>query len=125
MNAPVFTHIIAGRRRNGYETVGDIKVAFIDSFKQLEVTNKVDTSKTKLHVFCKHGTHEKASFVSLDDLGNISILLDEVNNLEEEITHLFNEVFLFSSLKKYPNQSGSKYTQNMHRITDSQPIKNQ
>ena len=32
-------------------------------------------------------THEKASFVSLDDLDNISILLVEDNNLEKEITH--------------------------------------
>ena len=42
-------------------------------------------------------THEEASFVSLDDLDNVSILLDDDNDLEEEITHLFNEVFLFSS----------------------------
>ena len=33
-------------------------------------------------------THEESSFVSLDNLGNISILLDEDHNLEEEITHL-------------------------------------
>ena len=45
-------------------------------------------------------THEQAFFVPLDDLDNISILLDQDNNLEEEITHLCNEVFLFSSLKK-------------------------
>ena len=45
-------------------------------------------------------THEEASFISSDDLDNISILLDEDNDLEEEITHLFNEeVFLYSSLK--------------------------
>ena len=44
-------------------------------------------------------THEKASFVSLDDLDNISILLDDDNDLEEEITYLFDEL-LFSSLKK-------------------------
>ena len=30
-------------------------------------------------------THEEASFVSLDDLGDIFILLDENNDLEEEI----------------------------------------
>ena len=35
-------------------------------------------------------THEKASFVSLNDLDNISILLEVDNDLEEEITHLFN-----------------------------------
>ena len=45
-------------------------------------------------------THEEASFVSLDDLDNISILLDEDNDLEEELTHLFNVVFLFLNLKK-------------------------
>ena len=45
-------------------------------------------------------THEEASFISSDDLDNISISLDEDNDLEEEITHLFNEeVFLYSSLK--------------------------
>ena len=32
-------------------------------------------------------THEEASFVSLDDLDNISILLVEDNNLEKEINH--------------------------------------
>ena len=30
-------------------------------------------------------THEGASFVSLDDLDNISILLDNDNNLEKEL----------------------------------------
>ena len=45
-------------------------------------------------------THKEASFVSLDDLDNISILLDEDNDLEEELTHLFNVVFLFLNLKK-------------------------
>ena len=34
-------------------------------------------------------THEEASIVSLDNLNNVSILLDEDNDLEEEITHLF------------------------------------
>ena len=34
-------------------------------------------------------THEEASFVSLDDLDNITILSEEDNDLEEEITHLF------------------------------------
>ena len=33
----------------------------------------------------------KIRFVSLDDLDNISILLDKDNDLEEEITHLFND----------------------------------
>ena len=47
-------------------------------------------------------THKEASIVSLDNLNNISILLDEDNDLEEEITHLFNEVsnFLFKFEKK-------------------------
>ena len=45
-------------------------------------------------------TDEGASFVTLDDSDNISILLDEYNYLEENIAHLFNDVFLFSILKK-------------------------
>ena len=40
-------------------------------------------------------TYEEASFVSLDNLDNISVLLDEDIDLEEEITHLFNEVTIF------------------------------
>ena len=43
-------------------------------------------------------THEDTLFVHLDDLDNISILLDEGDDLEEEITDLFNEVS--SSLRK-------------------------
>ena len=57
-------------------------------------------------------THEEASFESW--LDNISILLEEDNDLEGELTHLFNEVF-FLSLKKQHNQLGSNYTQNMYR----------
>ena len=34
-------------------------------------------------------------FVSLDDLDNISISLNKDNDLEEEITNLFNEVSIF------------------------------
>ena len=67
------------------------------------------TSQTKLHVYCIHGFvlhSEEASFVSLDDLDNISIFSEEENDLEEEITNLFNEV---------SNQSGSTYIQNMYR----------
>ena len=46
-------------------------------------------------------TQEGAVFVSLDDLDNISILLGEENDFEEEITDLLNEVFfLFQSLKR-------------------------
>ena len=60
-------------------------------------------------------TDEGASFVYLDDLDNISVLLHDNNDLEEEITHFFNEVFLLSILKKKHNLS--KYTQNMYRNT--------
>ena len=35
-------------------------------------------------------THEEASFVSLDDLDNISTLLYEVDDLEEKFTDLLN-----------------------------------
>ena len=59
--------------------------------------------------------HEEASFVSLDDLENISILLDKDNDFEAKITYLL--VFLFSSLKKNHNQSGSKFTLNMYHNT--------
>ena len=44
---------IVTRPRNGFETVNNIKVVSINSFKQLEVANKVDTSKPKLCVYCK------------------------------------------------------------------------
>ena len=78
-------------------------------------------SQTKLHVYCKHGfglPTEEALFVSSDDLGNISILLNENNDLEEEITHLFNEVSIFIfKFEKPHNQSGFKYTKNMYRNT--------
>ena len=36
-------------------------------------------------------TPEEASFVSLDDPDDISMLLNKDNDLKEEITHLFNE----------------------------------
>ena len=83
---------------------------------------KSTTSQTKLHICCKRGlwiAHmEKASFVSLDDLDNISSLLDEDNDLEYEINHLFDKVSIsiFKFEKKH-NQSGSKYTQNIYRNT--------
>ena len=35
-------------------------------------------------------THEEAQFASSDDLDNISTLLDEGNDLQEEVTCLFN-----------------------------------
>ena len=59
-----------------------------------------------------------ALFVSLDDLDNISILLAEDNDLEEEITYLFNEanIFIFNFEKNTANQT-LKYTQNMYRNT--------
>ena len=38
-----------------------------------------------------------ASFVSLHDLDKVSILLVEDNDLEEEITHLFNEASVLIS----------------------------
>ena len=93
--------IIAIRSRNDYETVSNINVVSIDSFKQLEVAIKSITSQTKLHVYCKYdfGLHTLGSysFVSLNDLDNISISLDEDNDLEAEITHSFNEVSIFIS----------------------------
>ena len=51
-------------------------------------------------------THEDASFISLDDLDKISVLLGKVNDLEEEITHLFSEVsiFIFKFEKNPANQ---------------------
>ena len=47
---------------------------------------------------------EEASFVSSHGLDNISILLDEDNDLEEEITHLFNELSTF-----FPSLKRTKY----------------
>ena len=109
-----------GGIRNGYETVGNIKVFSMDSFQQLEVANKVDTSQTKLHVYCKvnmaSGKHEDASFVSLDDLENISILLNEDNDLEEETSHLFTELSIFIfKLEERHNQTGSIYPKHRYR----------
>ena len=42
-------------------------------------------------------THEEASFLSLDDLDNISTLLYEVDDLEEKFTDLLNEVSIIYS----------------------------
>ena len=54
---------------------------------------------------------------------NTCILLDEDNNLEEEIIHLFNEVSIFiSKFEKSYNQSGCKYTQNVYRNFKLQTI---
>ena len=59
----IFYIIIVNRPRNGYETVTNIKVVSVDSFKQLEVANKVTMSQTKQHVYCKLGfrLHTKVS----------------------------------------------------------------
>ena len=79
------------------------------------------TSKTKLHIYCTNWLRvahtRKLLLLSLDDLDHIYILLDEGNDLKKEITYLFNEVFLISSLKKKHDQSGPKYIQNMYRNT--------
>ena len=64
-------------------------------------------------------THEEALFVSLGDLDNISILLHEDNDLEEEISHLFNEVSIFIfKFEKKQKQSGFKYIPNIYRDTE-------
>ena len=38
-------------------------------------------------------THKEASFVSLGNLDDISILLDEDNDLEEETTHIYIDIY--------------------------------
>ena len=54
-------------------------------------------------------------FLSLFDLDQISFLLDEDNDLEKIITHLFGEVSIFSfKFEKTHNLSDSKYAQNMY-----------
>ena len=92
------------RSRNGYQTFGNIKRESIDSFKHLELATKVDCVANLSYMYIvtipSGCTHEEVSFVFLDDFGKISILLEKDNHLEEKITHLFNEIFLFSSLKK-------------------------
>ena len=45
-------------------------------------------------------THKEASFVFLDDLDNISILLDEDNDLEEEILIYLMKYFYLQVWKK-------------------------
>ena len=68
---------------------------------------KLNTSQTKLHVYCKHGLRG-TFFVFLDDLDNISNLLDKDNGLEEEITYFFNAVsiFIFKFQKKTQSNQG-------------------
>ena len=81
---------------------------------------KLITSQTELHVYGKHGsacTLEEALSVSLDNFAKISILLDKDNDLEEQITHLFDEVniFILKFEKNETQSTGSKYTKNMYR----------
>ena len=94
------------RPRNSYETVGDNKVVYSNKLKQLKVAYKADTSKTKLHVNCKHGfgLGTRGNFVPFDAVDNNSILLDKDNDSEKEIIH-----FKFETKQK---QSGSKYIHN-------------
>ena len=80
----------------------DIKQTFLEdespTLNNLRLQIKSIASQTKLHVCCIHGLEfhtEEVSLVYLDDLDNISFLLDEDNDLEEEITHLYNEVSIF------------------------------
>ena len=49
-----------------------------------------------VHMF-SGSTHNEALCVSSDGSDNISIFLDKVSDLEEKISHSFNEVFLFSN----------------------------
>ena len=69
-------------------------------------------------MYGKHGfgLHTRGSFVNFV---NISILLDKDNDLEEEITHLFDEVriFILKFEKNETQSTGSKYTKNMYRNT--------
>ena len=46
---------IVNRPRNGYETVGNIKLASVNSFKQLKVAKKLIMPQTKPHLYCKDG----------------------------------------------------------------------
>ena len=75
---------IVHRQRNGYETVHNLN----------DLMSQINGLRHKLScmyiIIMDSGcTHEEVSLVSLGVLDNISILLDEDNDLEE-ITHLFN-----------------------------------
>ena len=74
-----------------------MKVVSIDSLNSLTTQIKLITSQTKLHVNCKHGLglHTRGIFVCIFRCLDISNLLDEDNDLEEEIAHLFNEASIF------------------------------
>ena len=52
--------------------------------------------------------HEDASFVTLNDLENISILLDEDDDLEDEITHLLMKYFFVQVCKKTKQKQRKK-----------------
>ena len=56
--------------------------------------------------FSDNRTNGEASFVYLDILGNIYILLDVDNDVEEKISQLFNEVsFFYKFWKNITNQA--------------------
>ena len=84
-------------------------------------------------------THEEASFVSLNDLDKISILLGKDNDLEKYITHSFNEVsiFIFKLKKNKKNLTTNQALNTLKtfssvtillfslKVQFSQPIKSQ
>ena len=65
-NWPPPSRLRVNRPKNNYETVGNIKVVFIDSYKQLEVqikSNKVKLSCLYFVNMASGCTHEDAAFV--------------------------------------------------------------
>ena len=92
-----------------------MRVVYIESFKQFTLQIKPITLQTILDVYCKHDFRLQTCG-SLVYLENISISLDEDNDLEEEITHLLMK-FFFSSFQKQSRPIGSKYIHNMYIIT--------
>ena len=78
---------------------------------------KLITSQTELHVYGKHGSACTLEEALSDNFAKISILLDKDNDLEEQITHLFDEVniFILKFEKNETQSTGSKYTKNMYR----------
>lgn len=59
---------------------------------------------------------KEASFVSLNNIDSISILLNEDNDLEEETSHLFTELSIFIfKLEERHNQTGSIYPKHRYR----------
>ena len=86
------------------------KECLLIALNDLRLQIKSIKSQTKLHVYWKHGFGLRirgSSVCILDDLDNISTFLDEDSKLEEEITHLINEVsiFIFKFEKNITNQS--------------------